>query len=482
MFATLIQKELRAIIVSPKFAATFAVVTVLMLLSTYIGVREYQTSVVQHDTAVSLAAQRIQESDSWQRVSDKAYRAPDPMQVFVSGLNYDIGRWSAIGQSSTVKLTNSPYSDDPIYAVFRFVDFAFIVQVVLSLLAILFTYDAVCGERESGTLRLVFSNTVPRAQYLLAKCSGIWLGLTVPLGVSVGLSLLLVIFFRVPLTGENWLKLTVLLAVSLLFFTLFVVAGVLVSTLVRRSNLAFLLALVTWVAFVFIIPRVGVMAASQMVYVPRAAEIEGQRDAYAKDKWKEFQAQADRTWHVADSGKAGCAVADETMWAQLEKEQAARAVVEKEIDAYEARLMEDLAARKSTQQQLAFRLTRFSPVAAYQLAAMALTGSGLELKTRYEDAMKQYRTTFNDYVAAKSKGLGPAGAMAIAIGSDGSVQVKTSRENAVLDVSDRPVFVPPPAALGDALGALITDIGVLVLGIIIAFAGAFASFLRYDVR
>ena len=33
-------------------------------------------------------------------------------------------------------------------------DLGFIIKIILSLFAILFTYDAVCGEKELGTLKL----------------------------------------------------------------------------------------------------------------------------------------------------------------------------------------------------------------------------------------------------------------------------------------------------------------------------------------
>jgi len=193
MLSTLINKELKSIIQSPKFVGSFAVCSVLILLSVYIGIAEYRTAVAQHEAAGQLVDEELRQATSWGGLSTKSYRPPDPMQIFVSGVNYDIGRWSSIGSDAGVKLRHSAYSDDPIFAVFRFVDFAFIVMFVLSLMAIQFTYDAVNGERESGTLKLVFSNAVPRAKYLIAKCAGSWLGLALPLGIPILLSVLLVI-------------------------------------------------------------------------------------------------------------------------------------------------------------------------------------------------------------------------------------------------------------------------------------------------
>ena len=160
MFLTLVHKELRAIILSPKFVGTFAVCSILILLSIFTGIKEYKTMQSRYEANSDLVEQELRQSTSWGHMSSKVYRAPDPMQIFVSGLDYDIGRWAAISDEQGAKLENSAYSDDPIYAVFRFIDFAFIVQFVLTLFAILFTFNAINGEREDGTLKLVFSNAV----------------------------------------------------------------------------------------------------------------------------------------------------------------------------------------------------------------------------------------------------------------------------------------------------------------------------------
>ncbi len=193
MLATMIQKELKAILMSPKFTATFLVCTILMLLSVYTGIREYQASVESYETASGLVDQEIKQVTSWGDLETRVYREPDPMQILVAGLNNDIGRWSQINSETTVKLRHSSYSDDPIFAMFRFIDFAFIVQFVLTLLAILFTYDAVSGEREQGTLKLVMANSVARTQYIIGKCVGSWLGLIVPISILVYLTILLLI-------------------------------------------------------------------------------------------------------------------------------------------------------------------------------------------------------------------------------------------------------------------------------------------------
>ena len=133
MFATLVLKELRSILLSPKFALTFACCSLLILISVYTGVREYKAERDGYEAALKLADAQAEEAGSWQRFSYRVLREPDPLRAFVSGLSSDIGRWSNIAQDESVKLRHPAYSDDPLFALFRMVDFSVIVGVVLSL-------------------------------------------------------------------------------------------------------------------------------------------------------------------------------------------------------------------------------------------------------------------------------------------------------------------------------------------------------------
>ena len=301
MFATLLQKELKSILLSPKFPATFAVCAALLILSISIGIHEYQVATRQYETATQMVSQELREQTRWSGVNNRTYRKPDPMQIFVVGVSNDIGRWSGVGQFGPVKLRHSAYSDDAIFAIFQFIDFGFIVQVVLSLFAFLFTYDAINGERESGTLALTFSHPIPRTTYLLAKIAGSWLGLVIPLLLPISVGALLLVVFRVPFDAELWMKLGGLVGISMLYFSFFVTLGVCVSSLTKRSNVSFLLCLVAWVFLILILPRVGVIVAGQAVTVPTVAEIEAQQDAFGKDKHEQSRKSMEASPHCFSS-------------------------------------------------------------------------------------------------------------------------------------------------------------------------------------
>ncbi len=488
MFSIMVRKELKAILLSPKFPATFAVCAGLMLLSVFIGVGEYNAAVRQYETARHLVNQELREQSSWMGANGEALRRPDVMQVFVTGTNNDIGRLSRVNAFAPAKLQNSPYSDDPIFAVFRSVDFAFIVQIVLSLFAILFSYDAINGEREHGTLQLTFSNPIPRVQYLAAKFVGSWLGLVGPLTIPVLLSILFVMLAGVPLETSHWLKLGVLLGMSLLFFTCVLSFGLLFSTLTRRSSVSFLISLVTWIAAVLIVPRAGVMVAGQMVRVPSVAETEGQRDAYEKQQWEQHMADMTRRWKERNDPTQGMsksereAYRDEHLADWMEEDDAARKEIQKNIEAYGLKLNEDLRNRKAEQERAGLIFARFSPASAYQLAVMNLAGTDIGLKNRYEDAIQGYRTVFNAFAAKKAKESGNAGGIRITVDSDKGFSFSAPREKGTIDASELPHFAPPVRTFAEAVVPTAVDAGLLAVYTVLALAGAMVAFLRYDVR
>jgi ABC-type transport system involved in multi-copper enzyme maturation permease subunit len=488
MIAALILKEFRAMLTGPKFAATFAVCSVLILLSVFVGVREYRTAVSQYEGAVQLAEQSLRTQASWMGLTTTTYRAPDPMQIFVPGVNNDIGRLSGINASEDVKLKNSAYADEPIYALFRSIDFSFIVQVVLSLFAILFTYDAINGEREGGTLQLTFSNPVPRSTYILAKLAGSWLGLVVPLLVPVLLAVLVVMLYGIPLGADYWARFGMFLIVSVLHFTFFIALGVLISTLTQRPATSFLLSLASWVTLVLIVPRLGVMAAGVADPVPSVAETEARIDAFAKDRWDQQMKQMEARWQTRQEEMKGMTTEQrkayeqdrEKQWAN--EDEAGRTTVQKDIDAYGVRVNEELRNRKAHQEHLAFALSRVSPASAYQLASMSLAGTGVSLKSRYEDAMRTYRNGFIEYVGRKQKETGTQGGFRITVDSQTGFHFSAPRERGTLDVSDLPAFLPPAVPFGETAETAVIDAGLLALYSLLAFAGAFLAFLRYDVR
>lgn len=471
MFRTLVAKELKAILLSPRFAGTFAVCSLLLLLSAWIGVREYRNAVRAHGIATAMAEQQLREATSWARLSAPVFRAPDPLQIFVAGTAYDVGRVAEVSAQAPPDVSRSAYEDDPLFALFRVFDPALVVLVVLSLLAILFTYDLVCGEKERGTLRLALANAVPRDRFLAAKFAGAWLGLVVPLAIPLALCLLLVLVAGVPLDGARWARLAVLLGGALLYVSFWVAAGLLVSTLARRPGQAFLAALAVWMGLVFVVPRGAVLLATQLSPVPSPAEAAGRRDAFARERMDRLRGEV-----MAETQRAGAGgAATPDLFRRLHGQ------AEADIEQYGLRLQEDLRARLAAQQRLAFGLARLSPAAAFHLAAMRLAGTDVDLKTRFEDDLARYRQAFAEFVGRKQQQSGDDGRIMITAGTEG-VQVRAPVRAASLDLTELPRFAPSPRGAAETAVPTAVDLGLLTVAALILFGAAHARFRRYDPR
>ena len=117
-------------------------------------------------------------------------------------------------------------ADNPFLNLFTSIDIVLVFQGVLSLLALIFAYDALAGERERGTLRLVLTHPIQRGYILCAKYISAMLCLLVPLLISLLLSIiLLTTSTMVALNTDDFLRIGGIVLTSLLYVSLFYLIG-----------------------------------------------------------------------------------------------------------------------------------------------------------------------------------------------------------------------------------------------------------------
>jgi ABC-type transport system involved in multi-copper enzyme maturation permease subunit len=488
MFSILVVKELRAILRSPKFAAAFGVCSLLLLLSVVVGIQEYRATAAQYALGMELNRQTLRSQASWMGLSSNAYRAPDPMQVLATGIANNIGRFSAISATSPVKLRHSVYTDEPLYALFGPVDPAFVVAVVFSLMAILFSYDAINGERESGTLQLAFANPIPRRVFVAAKFAGSWLGLAIPLSIPVLIATALIQMSGVPLLPAAWVRYAAFWGFSYLLLTFFLAFGLFTSAIVRRSSSSFLIALAGWVVLVFLIPRLAVLAAGDLRPAPSAAEVDAERDLFAKDQWDEHLRTLASRWQERSKGSEGMRE-DEALRSRKEKmpewraeDDADRIRIQRVIDEQATRLQEQRENALRAQQALAVSLARVSPVSAYTFAVTALAGTGPDLLEETQDSMRRYREVLTTYVAQRQKETGSTGGFRINFDSETGFSFSLPRDRGTLDLAGLPAYELMSSAPVDRSPSEIIDSGIIALAALLAFTAALAAFHRFDLR
>ena len=167
MLKDIIKKEILETITSAKFVFTFLLCAILILLSVYTGVTTYRADQKEFSAAVALNKKNLESQPSYQALAGLGTKINKPPQVLgaiASGVDEAVGRVASVNIAYDPNLVDSKYESNPVFSVFGALDLTFIVKIVLSLFAILFTYDAIVGEKERGTLKLTLSNRVPAGQ------------------------------------------------------------------------------------------------------------------------------------------------------------------------------------------------------------------------------------------------------------------------------------------------------------------------------
>ncbi|MEE9169414.1 MAG: ABC transporter permease [bacterium] len=471
MIILIIEKELREIIGSTKFAISYGVCALLILLTFYIGARNYQVSTAQYDAAKKENIRQMEGLTDWMAVRNhRIFLPPQPLATLVSGISNDIGRTIEVRGRGELTAQDSRYNDEPIYAAFRFLDLDFIFQIVLSLFAILFTYDAINGEKERGTLRLTFANAVPRFKFILGKILGSFLALGIPLLVPVLLGCLLLIILGVPLSGSDWLRLALVITAGLLYFGVFLTLSVFASSLTKRSASSFLMLLVIWIFAVLIIPRSAVLLAGRAVDVPSVDEIASQKNRFQAQVWQEDREKMN-TFRptVTDDGQKMVEEFNQFMQERADER-------EKKILEFAGRLNEERRNRQRQQELLAFSLARISPAASFSLAAANLAGTSIGLQQHFIDEATAYQRVYAQFMKEKT-GMNLGGHVMMF-----RMQAGEEEEPEPIDPHELPGFDYREVQLGKTVGDMMIDFGILALFNVVFFAGAFVAFLKYDLR
>ena len=283
MLLTLIQKEMMHHILSVRFVALLVMCLLLVPLTLHINYRNYLQNQVNYKESLKLstteAAEKPPDAPDPDTEVSKLFLEPTPLSVFAKGLEESLPSYLGMTRNG-VKQGSMSLGEAPLSSALGNLDFLFVVSTVFSLLALLFTFDAVAGEREAGTLRITLSNALPRDLFLWSKLIGGYIVFVVPFLVAFLLGLLLLVSQDFPL-GESdiFLRVLSLTLVSLLYIGVFFSIGTVISTYLDNSKTALIVAFTVWVLAVLIAPRAGFLTAKliaptraiQSVYMEKTA-------------------------------------------------------------------------------------------------------------------------------------------------------------------------------------------------------------------
>lgn len=457
MLLTLIKKEITGNVLSFRFIVTFVLFFGLILVSISILTSDYQVRVGSYE--VSKAAHRdaltkLKEIEGQnQQVSELFYnqgvyadRRPQPLGIFVRGLEAHLPTQVHTARFESRKIDESFYQN-PFFALFSTPDYGYIVNIVVSLLALLFVFDAICGEKERGTLKIVLSNSVPRDLVILSKWFGGYLCLVAPFIVSLLTGVAYVsLTGAILLTGEVLERLFWLAGVSLLYISLFFTLGLMISTMVHRSSTALLISLFVWIAGILVIPNLAPVIAQIVSPVPTLQKINGEKVAIDRESQLRMQ-------------RVG-----RTMLGYGKKAEEMRDKIRQEGEARKRKLEKFYEDELQRQIDLSKTLSRISPSASFRYATTELAETGPGLFQGFKTANKRFQEGFSDYAEEIS-----------------DKQNDDQLSEDWLQIDAIPTLKIFDARLSDSIDAIFVDLLLMIVYNVLFFMISYAFFLRYDV-
>jgi ABC-type transport system involved in multi-copper enzyme maturation permease subunit len=355
---------------------------------------------------------------------------------------------------------NRSGSANPFLKKFDDLSWTFITALILSFVALLFTFDAVSGEKEAKTLALSLANPLPRGALLGGKFASAVLSVMSIVLAGVLTSLVIVVILgtegiSAALAGE----VLGYLAVAALLAGTFAALGLLASVVARGSNVSLLLALSFWLAFAVVIPNSSTFLAKGLYPIARSEEVQKNVDAVFDDLNKNAPPGS---W-MMNSGNPFLPQHELRANLQMKRLQAEKGI-------------RDVYARAMFRQFERTRLlAAISPVALFEYLTEAVSGGGYPRFRKAWEDMHVYQEQF----LAFFKALDSADT-----GSphwfNPSENVSTTRKPVAFEkvpqFEERPM--PFAARVGPALKYLLINVFLLSA----VYFLAFILFVRYDVR
>ncbi len=291
MLITLIRRELLDNLMTFRFAATVFIMLLLVVANTFVLIKDYESRLESHNDSVNMHKRQLQETITYSAGSAdqiSVARPPNPLSIFNVGFDKQLGNEVPIKHVYVPSLWDARThgSSNPFMDMFASMDLVFIFQVILSLLALIFAYDALAGEYENGTLRLVLTHPIRKGKILVAKYVSAMLCLTIPLVMSLLLALiLLTTSTSIVLNTDDFLRIGGIIFTTIVYLSIFYLLGLLISAATRRTSTALMLSMFVWGFLILVYPNM-ILTVAPRYKAPKERET----SAYSKieQMWKEF--------------------------------------------------------------------------------------------------------------------------------------------------------------------------------------------------
>ena len=348
---------------------------------------------------------------------------------------------------------------DTVPLLFPKTDFFLIIGFFMSMIAILFSFSSVSGEKEEGMLRAIFSNPLKRAKLLIGKLIGGVISLMIPFSACYIFALLVAVTKAdVIWSLTEWLSLASIYVLGLIYISLFYLIGLYVSTKTSQPHISMLIALLIWAFLVLVMPTLPDYLGKEFFPAPSATNYVYDNELKYDYERKEILRKIRKPYY--DRGFITVeidSIAKDEINAALKTLQEQR---RKGSEDFQKKIMSQFLASTA--------VAMLSPFASFTLAGNELAATGFVNQLHFIQQRSPYESALWEYIRERQK--------------EERAKDRKVDWNTQLDLSSRPKFEYKEIPFILRIAAATVPAIFLILFNILFFVLAVKAFLRYDVR
>lgn len=483
MFKIVFYKELLENIQSSRFIIAFILCMAIIPLGFYVNYKDYETQQKNYMESVRRYEENHKTIEDIMRQGGAVFRPPSPLSILSSGVEFLFPHSvETVGfltyQGAQLQFNNDRSLESPYPFLYGRLDLTFIVSVIISVLAMLFTFNSVAGEKERRTLSQILSNPVPRNTVIVAKMTANFLLLSIAFLLAVLVGILILILLRFEVFGSQGLFLHLLLGigVSLLFIFTFLNFGLLVSSLNKSSISAIVSLMFFWVLLFMIFPKGSVIASKIIRPVKSQQVIDLEKSRYRLQIDKELEEEIDKLKETSPGLKEmslsqftkNLREGAENVKDYVEKQNQLREQYKIKGEAELNKIDSYYEKQRSVQADLAQNISRLSPVSCFIHFMTEISNTGLVEYQQWKQTRSRFKQLLDEEICSKHERT--------RFGNFSMSDFKGDRN------APAPKLKYQPVSFSKVIISVLPDFVLLLLFCILFFAGAYVSFLKYDVR
>jgi len=397
---------------SARFIVGFLLCLFLIPFTVYTGTRIYENRVEKYQRDLRQAEEEFTKAQVYAQIQPVAVKPPSPLSIFCKGISEQTGSQAVLKNDEVPTFASGITTMYENQFLNRFIslDFINILVIILSLIGILLTYDIFSRERENGTLRLVLSNRLSRADLFFGKAAGVLITF-VPLLLICYVLVFIILSLSpaVHLVAGDYGRIVLLFLFSLLYLSLFVFLGSYISSKVRSSSTSLIINLFIWCILVFLLPNAMSYLGKNMVKTGNYGMVRLNMNDLDNAFWEDYGSimeQVHKEGYKTDGyevcagwnygGIMVCFTPRENMECERRRHELVFPVVLDYADK-KWQLQRDYLDGLYRQQRVIKYFSCLSPSEIMKYVSASLCKTGMEDHVYFMDQARQYRNTFYTY-------------------------------------------------------------------------------------